>query len=47
VPGQIALGICRTGSAAVGLDIGNFGFVLCCLALLVLREHPTTPLLGA
>jgi MFS family permease len=48
VPGQIALGHLsdRIGREWVW-SIGNLGFVLCCLALLVLRAHPTTPLLWA
>ena len=46
VPGQIALGHL---SDQIGREwvwiIGNAGFVLCCLALIVLRDHPTTVLL--
>ena len=46
VPGQIALGHLsdRIGREWVWA-IGNLGFVLCCLVLILLREHPTTPLL--
>ena len=48
VPGQIALGHLsdRIGREWVW-TIGNLGFVLCCLALLLMREHPTAPLLWA
>jgi MFS family permease len=46
VPGQIALGHLsdRVGREWVWM-IGNGGFVLCCLALILLRAHPTTTLL--
>ncbi len=46
VPGQIALGHLsdRVGREWVWM-IGNGGFVLCCLALIVLRDHPTPALL--
>jgi MFS family permease len=46
VPGQIALGHLsdRVGREWVWM-IGNGGFVLCCLALIQLRDHPTTVLL--
>jgi MFS family permease len=48
VPGQIALGHLsdRIGREWVWV-IGNGGFVLCCLALLVLRDHPTMVVLYA
>ena len=48
VPGQIALGHLsdRIGREWVW-TIGNLGFVLCCLALLLMREQPTPPLLWA
>jgi MFS family permease len=46
VPGQIALGHLsdRIGREWVWA-IGNFGFVLSCLALILLAAHPTMPLL--
>ena len=46
VPGQIALGQLsdRIGREWVW-TIGNGGFVLCCLMLLLLRDHPATALL--
>jgi MFS family permease len=46
VPGQIALGHLsdRIGREWVWA-IGNGGFVLCCLALIVLADRPTMPLL--
>ena len=46
VPGQIALGHLsdRVGREWVW-GIANAGFVLCCLALIQLGSHPTTPLL--
>jgi MFS family permease len=46
VPGQIALGHL---SDRIGREwvIGNGGFVLCCLALIVLRNHPTMVVLYA
>jgi MFS family permease len=46
VPGQIALGHLsdRVGREWVWM-IGNGGFVLSCLALILLRDHPTTVLL--
>jgi MFS family permease len=46
VPGQIALGHLsdRIGREWVWA-IGNGGFVLCCLALILLARHPTMPLL--
>jgi MFS family permease len=48
VPGQIALGHLsdRIGREWVWV-IGNCGFVLCCLALIVLRDHPTMAILYA
>jgi MFS family permease len=48
VPGQIALGHLsdRIGREWVWV-IGNGGFVLCCLALIVLRDHPTMAILYA
>ena len=48
VPGQIALGHLsdRIGREWVWM-IGNGGFVLCCLALIVLRGHPTMAVLYA
>jgi MFS family permease len=48
VPGQIALGYLsdRIGREWVWV-IGNGGFVLCCLALIVLRDHPTMVVLYA
>ena len=48
VPGQIALGHLsdRIGREWVW-TIGNLGFVLCCLALLLMPAHPTAPLLWA
>jgi MFS family permease len=47
VPGQIALGHLsdRVGREWVWA-IGNGGFVLCCLALIALTDHPTTVLLS-
>ena len=44
VPGQIGLGHLsdRIGREWVWM-IGNGGFVLCCLALIALRDHPTMP----
>jgi MFS family permease len=48
VPGQIALGYL---SDRIGREwiwaIGNGGFVLCCLALIALKAHPTMALLWA
>jgi len=46
VPGQIALGHLsdRIGREWVWM-IGNAGFILCCLTLILLRDHPTTVLL--
>ena len=48
VPGQIALGHLsdRIGREWVWM-IGNGGFVLCCLALIALRDHPTVTVLYA
>jgi MFS family permease len=48
VPGQIAFGHLsdRIGREWVW-TIGNFGFVLCCLLLILLRDAPTTMLLYA
>ena len=48
VPGQIALGHLsdRIGREWVW-TIGNTGFVLCCLVLLLLRDHPSSALLWA
>ncbi len=48
VPGQIALGHLsdRIGREWVWM-IGNGGFVLCCLALIALRTHPTLAVLYA
>ena len=48
VPGQIALGHLsdRIGREWVWV-IGNGGFILCCLALIVLRDHPTMAVLYA
>jgi MFS family permease len=48
VPGQIALGHLsdRIGREWVW-TIGNLGFVLCCLALILLRTFPNAPLLWA
>jgi MFS family permease len=48
VPGQIALGHLsdRIGREWVWV-IGNGGFVLCCLALIALRDHPATAVLYA
>jgi MFS family permease len=48
VPGQIAFGHLsdRIGREWVW-TIGNFGFALCCLALILLRDAPTTILLCA
>jgi MFS family permease len=48
VPGQIALGHLsdRLGREWVW-SIGNLGFVVCCLALILLRQHPTALLLYA
>ena len=48
VPGQIGLGHLsdRIGREWVW-TIGNLGFVLCCLVLILLREHPTALLLYA
>jgi MFS family permease len=45
VPGQIALGHLsdRIGREWVW-TIGNLGFVLCCLVLILLRDHPAAPL---
>jgi MFS family permease len=46
VPGQIALGHL---SDRIGREwiwtIGNSGFILCCVALILLRNHPLPPLL--
>jgi MFS family permease len=48
VPGQIALGHLsdRIGREWVWM-IGNAGFIVCCLALIELPEHPTMPILYA
>jgi MFS family permease len=48
VPGQIALGHLsdRIGREWIWAT-GNFGFVLCCLALIALQAHPTAALLWA
>ncbi|MGC2415158.1 MAG: MFS transporter, partial [Stellaceae bacterium] len=48
VPGQIGFGYLsdRIGREWVW-TVGNAGFVLCCLALILLRDLPTTPLLFA
>jgi MFS family permease len=48
VPGQIALGHLsdRIGREWVWM-IGNGGFVLCCLALIALRDYPAMPVLYA
>jgi len=48
IPGQIAFGHLsdRIGREWVWM-IGNLGFVLCCSALLLLRDAPTEPLLFA
>ncbi|MBV8121601.1 MAG: MFS transporter [Alphaproteobacteria bacterium] len=48
IPGQIAFGHLsdRIGREWVWM-IGNLGFVICCLALVLLRDAPTAPLLFA
>jgi len=48
IPGQLAFGHLsdRIGREWVWM-IGNLGFVICCLALILLRDAPTAPLLSA